>query len=255
LKDVFSKFPLPQDPNTDQLVINGRNQFNYRQEIVRIDHTVNQKLSVLGRFINDSIPTINPAGLFGQANFPGYATTNTNSPGKNLLVRATYVPSPNLLNEVGYAWSYGAIIANPIGLNTFSASPDVVSAITLPFAVTLKRIPNLNFVNGNNAGLFGFAPYRDINRNHNILDNLTWIRGHHTLKFGFSYHRYQKNENDAGGNPSQRAARTLSRCPCAKTRTSPSVARTRAMTRSARTATWPIVSPPGHGPVQIVQPG
>ncbi len=202
LKDVFSKFPLPQDPTTDQLVLNGRNQFNYRQEIIRLDQIVNTKLTLMGRWIHDTIPTINPAGLFGQANIPGFATTNTNSPGKNLLVKGVYAPSSSLLNEAGYAYSYGAIISNPIGLNTFANSPDVAAAITLPFASPLQRIPNLNFQNGNNAGLFGFGPYRDININHNWFDNVTWVRGRHTLKFGFTYHRYQKNENDAGANPS-----------------------------------------------------
>jgi hypothetical protein len=202
LKDVFSKFPLPQDPTTDQLVVNGRNQFNYRQEIIRLDHIVNNKVNLIGRWINDSIPTINPAGLFSQANVPGFATTNTRSPGKNLLVKGTIAASSNLLNEVGYAWSYGALLSSPIGLNTFANSPDVAAAVALPFTPTLQRIPNLNFQNGNGSGLFGFGPYTDVNRNHNWFDNLTWVRGHHTMKFGFSYHRYQKNENDAGANPS-----------------------------------------------------
>jgi hypothetical protein len=202
LKDVFSKFPLPQDPTTDQLVINGRNQFNYRQEIIRLDHIINDQVTFIGRWINDSIPTINPAGLFSQANVPGFATTNTRSPGKNLLVKATITANSNLLDEVGYAWSYGALLSSPIGLNTFANSPDVPAAITLPFVPTLKRIPNLNFQNGNGGGLFGFGPYVDVNRNHNWFDNLTWVRGRHTMKFGFSYHRYQKNENDAGANPS-----------------------------------------------------
>ena len=202
IKDVFSKFPLPQDPTTDQLVVSGRNQFNYRQEIIRLDHIVNDKVSLIGRWINDSIPTINPAGLFSQASVPGFATTNTRSPGKNLLVKATIAANSNLLNEAGYAWSYGALLSSPIGLNTFANSPDVAAAVTLPFASTLKRIPNLNFQNGNGSGLFGFGPYVDVNRNHNWFDNLTWVHGRHTMKYGFSYHRYQKNENDAGANPS-----------------------------------------------------
>ncbi|HZD95847.1 MAG TPA: TonB-dependent receptor, partial [Candidatus Sulfotelmatobacter sp.] len=202
IKNVFSKFPLPQDPNSDQLVAAGRNQFNYRQEIIRIDHIVGPKLTLLGRWINDSIPTINPSGLFGQANVPGFATTTTRSPGKNLLVKGVSAFTSSVLNEAGYAWSYGALLSTPIGLNTFASSPDVAAAIALPFPATLQRIPNLNFQNGNGAGLFGFGPYTDVNRNHNWFDNLTWVHGRHTMKYGFSYHRYQKNENDAGANPS-----------------------------------------------------
>ncbi len=90
----------------------------------------------------------------------------------------------------------------PYRLKYVANSPDVAAAITLPFASSLQRIPNLNFQNGNGSGLFGFGPYVDVNRNHNWFDNLTWVHGRHTMKFGFSYHRYQKNENDAGANPS-----------------------------------------------------
>jgi len=197
LKDVYSKIPLPQDPSTDQLFNTARSQFNYRQEIIRLDHTFSQALSFTGRFINDSIPTINPSGLFGASNVLGYATTDTNSPGRSLLVRLTHAIRPTLLNEVGYASSYGAIESKVIGYSSAQNSPDVVSAIKLPFASALPRIPNLDFQSGD--GLGGFGPYGDYNRNYNIFDNLTWIRGRHTWKFGGTIHRYSKSENDAGG--------------------------------------------------------
>jgi hypothetical protein len=200
LKDIYSHIPLPQDPATDQLTMSGKNQFNYRQELIRVDHTFSPKLMVTGRWMHDDIPTVNPAGLFGFTNVLGYATSNTNSPGKNLLVRATSTFKPTLLNEFGYAWSNGGIVSDPVGTSTFANSPNVVKAITLPFASPLPRIPNLAF--GVGSGLAGFGPYRDFNINHNWFDNLTWVLGKHTLKIGFTYSRYQKNENDAGGNPS-----------------------------------------------------
>ena len=200
LKDIFSHIPLPQDPVADSLIMNGKNQFNYRQEIIRVDHSFSPKLMVTGRWMNDSIPTLNPAGLFGFTNVLGYATSQTNSPGKNLLMRGTWTIKPTLLNEMGYAWSSGGIVSTPVGTSTFANSPDVVKAITLPIPSALPRIPNLAF--GQVAGLAGFGPYRDFNINHNWFDNLTFVHGPHTLKFGFSYNRYQKNENDAGGNPS-----------------------------------------------------
>ena len=49
-----------------------------------------------------------------------------------------------------------------------------------------------------------------------------------------------------GGRPIQRAPRTRRRCPCAKTAISPSIARTRSITRSTRRPTCSGVSPPGH---------
>jgi len=200
LKDIYSHIPLPQDPAKDQLTESGKNQFNYRQEIIRIDHTFTPKLMVTGRWMNDDIPTVNPAGLFGFTNVLGYATSDTNSPGKNLLVRGTATITPTLLNELGYSWSSGGIVSNPVGTSTITNSPDVVAAVKLPIPSSLPRIPNLAF--GSLSGLAGFGPYRDFNINHNWFDNLTWVLGKHTVKVGFSYSRYQKNENDAGGNPS-----------------------------------------------------
>jgi hypothetical protein len=197
LTDVYSHIPLPQDSSTDQLFQSGKNRFNYRQEIIRIDHTFSPKLSVTGRWMNDSIPTINPDGLFNFTNVLGYASTDTNSPGRSLLVRATMSLTPKLLNEVGYAWSYGAIVSHTTGFSNVSASPNVASAIKLLFPSAIPRIPNLGF--NDLSGLSGFGPYGDFNRNHNILDTLTWIQNRHSWKFGFSYHRYQKSENDAGG--------------------------------------------------------
>src|SRR5581483_4590214 len=164
IKDVFNKLPLPQDPVADQLTIAGANRFNYRQEIVRIDHTFNDRLAITGRWMNDHIPTINPAGLFDASDVLGYATTNTNFPGRNLLIRGTITISPRVLNEVGFAWSYGAILSSPIGLSLASNSPDVVSAITLPAPSPLPRIPNLAFDAGSTLSSFG--PYNDVSRNH-----------------------------------------------------------------------------------------
>ena len=196
ITDVWSKVPLATDPVTNQVFNPVRNIFNGRQEVLRLDHTFSSKVSGFFRYINDSIPTQEPGGLFTGDAIPNVGTTSTNSPGHSYLFHATYAITPGLLNEMGYAFSYGAIISNPIGLTSKSNSPDV--SMPLPFTVTLSRIPNVSIQGG--SGLFSFGPYRDFNRNHSIYDNLTWTRGRHTMEYGLSYNHYQKTENAGGGN-------------------------------------------------------
>ncbi|HEV2617241.1 MAG TPA: carboxypeptidase regulatory-like domain-containing protein [Candidatus Acidoferrales bacterium] len=200
IKDFYSKFPGANNPagGPFSLVNPQRNIFNGRQEVIRIDHTFNSKFSVFGRYEHDSIPTQEPGGLFTGDLLPGVATTSTNSPGWQAMGHYTYVITPNLLNDGGYGFNYSAIISNPIGLELSSQSPDVGSAITLPFASTLGRVPSL-LISGIST-ITGFGPYNDYNRDHNVFDNVTWIKGRHTLKFGVSYHHYQKKENAAGNN-------------------------------------------------------
>ncbi|WP_342667474.1 TonB-dependent receptor domain-containing protein [Edaphobacter aggregans] len=68
----------------------------------------------------------------------------------------------------------------------------------MPYTVTLQRVPNLGFADL--SGAAGFGQYRDYNYNHNVFDNLSYIVGKHSLKFGFTYNHYLKSENAGGDN-------------------------------------------------------
>jgi hypothetical protein len=196
LKDIYSNIGLPNS-GTNTLISNVRNVFNHRQELVRIDHNFSPKVTLAVRYLHDSIPTEEPGGLFTGLAVGGIATTRTNSPGYSWVARSVQTLSPSLINEVGYAFSYGAIVSRPIGLALSENSPNVTAAIKLPFTVTLDRIPSIS---PGYSGVAGFGPYDDFNRNHNIYDNVTWIHGLHTFKFGTSINSYQKTENAAGNN-------------------------------------------------------
>jgi len=205
LKDIYSKYSAPNG-TTDPFGFTStlKNIFNFREEIIKIDHIVNKRLSFSGKILRDTIPTQEAIGLFSSGPpIQGVGTTSTNSPGHNYTVRATITLSPTFLIEPGYAYSYGAIVSDPIGLVTTKNSPDVASAVKLPFASKLDRIPNLTFVGATvplgASGPGSFGPYRDFDRNHTAFGNVTKIMGSHSIKFGAIYYHYNKNEN-AGGN-------------------------------------------------------
>ena len=194
IKDIFSKVALPSGTNTLNSLF--RNTYNFEQELVRIDHSFNENHRVYMRYLRDDIPTIEPGGLFTGAVIPGVATTSTDAPGHNWTVHETSTFTPTLLNDIGFNYSYGAIISDPIGLMAATNSTDI--KVPLPFAVTLNQVPNMSFTGGSSLATFG--QYRDFNRNYNAFDNMTKILGPHTLKFGVSYNHYQKTENAGGAN-------------------------------------------------------
>ena len=101
---------------------------------------------------------------------------------------------------MGYAYSAGAIIVNPIGLVSSANSPDVQPS--LPFPNTLGVLSSLTFVSGggNPTGISSVGHYSEHNVNHNGFGSLTKIKGQHTLKFGLSYDHYQKRETNGGVN-------------------------------------------------------
>ncbi|MGD0507563.1 MAG: carboxypeptidase-like regulatory domain-containing protein [Terriglobales bacterium] len=201
VKDIFAKIPAPNNIADQTLTWAGRNIFNYREENVRIDHNFTSKLSVFGRYLDDAIPTQEPAGLFTGLGVPGVANTSTNAPGRNLVVHLTYIIAPTLVNDAGYALSWGAVLSTPTGTISRANSPDINP--TLVYDTGVERLPDIDFCTFTSVvcsqGLTGFGPYRDYNKNHNFFDNLTWVHGRHAYKFGVSYNYYTKDENVNGG--------------------------------------------------------
>ena len=194
---IWAQMPEPNDTvaGTHQFFGTRQSVFNHRQELVRLDHTFSPKWQVMFRFLNDTIPTQEPGGLFTNASLPGVSNTKTDSPGRSYVMKTTNTFGNTWLMEAGYAKSNGAIISRITGLIGQSGS---VSQ-PLAFASTLSRLPSLTFTNGASS-MTGFGPYDDFNRNHNVFANVSKVWNNHTFKFGGTYNHYQKTENASGNN-------------------------------------------------------
>jgi hypothetical protein len=196
IKDIYSKFPLAATNSvtaTTSEFFPVQNLYNSTQEIARIDHTFSDKFSLWGKFENDSIPTTEPGGLFTGAALPNLATTNTNSPGQAYVAHAIYTIRPNLLNDASFNFTQSAIHSTPQGVSAKANSPDINPPE--PYTNTQGVIPSVTMTSG--SSIVGYGPYNEFNKNYNVYDSITWIRGRHTLKFGVSANRYNKTENAA----------------------------------------------------------
>lgn len=190
---IYGNVPLPNAPNVSPytLIAADRNVANFRQEIVKIDHSFSDSLSAFYRFQNDSIPTVDSNALFNSGSgLPGVSVTETNSPGKTHTAQMTYAASSNMIFEGRYAYSYGAILSENVGL---ISNQRTTIPINLPFPNTRDRITSIT---GNGfSNIQGFGPYDNFSNKHKIGGSFTMIRGSHTLKFGADYSQYRKNEN------------------------------------------------------------
>ena len=192
INDIWSK--IPTSPN-NVLVTPLRGIFNARQDMFRIDHNFGSKLNLAFRFLNDSIPTEEPRGLFTNGPLPLVHTTKTNSPGRTWVFRGTSTLSPNVYNEAGFTYSKGAIVSTPVGLASPANSPGIQA--NLPFPSTLSRVPSIVYTGGASS-ITSYGPYDNVSNNYSVFDNLSWARGNDTLKFGGLWNQYRKKENAAG---------------------------------------------------------
>jgi outer membrane receptor protein involved in Fe transport len=118
LKTIMA--PYPPNSGSNQLVESFSQLNNFRQDIVRLDQSVGDKVRVFARFMQDSVPENFPYGLWGTPNYPGADIISLNAPGRNIVANASMSISPKVVNEIEFADSWGAINAGLSGAGNLS---------------------------------------------------------------------------------------------------------------------------------------
>jgi len=190
--------------NNAQVLENVTATNNLRKDTVRIDHYFNEKVHFFARGLEDDMPISAPFGLWAGNNFPGLVNTTVDSPGKNVVGNLTWAISNNLINEVEFVFAQGTYFST-IAPGQFASSlatlgPQLAgasSAWTDPY----NSVPaiSINNLTGFSAGS---APWHERNLDRTYFDNLTWIKGKHTLRAGFQFQQMIKTENAIYGEPS-----------------------------------------------------
>ena len=190
--------PNPANNATgDQLVTNYSQLNNFRQDIIRLDQNIGDKVRVFGRYMEDVVPQNSPFSLWGGNNYPGVETTSINAPGRNLVVNASMTISPKVVNEIEFVDAWGAINATLSGV---ANSPAFNSQLTnnTAYKDPYGRAPNVSITGLTGLGN-GSAPYFERNIDKNIFDNLSIQHGNHTIRTGFTAMWMQKTENGDSG--------------------------------------------------------
>ncbi len=189
--------PFPSNSGSNQLVESYSSLNNFRQDIIRLDQNVGDRVRLFGRYMQDSVPENFPFGLWGTANYPGADVISLNAPGRNLVANASVTISPKVVNEVEFADSWGAINATLSGVGN---SPSFTSQLTgkTAFQDPYGRAPNVAIA-GYTGLTNGNGPYFERNIDKNLFDNLSIQHGNHTIRLGATAMWMTKTENATAG--------------------------------------------------------
>ena len=195
LDNIYKKLPLPTDAFSRALNYPASGVADFRQEIIRIDHSLKTKGSFYYRYERDKIPTVDVNSLFSSgSSLPGVSTSATDSPGRTHTAQFTWIARPNLVVVGRWTYGYGAILSKTIGTMALSVSPITPP---LPYTKTRDFVPT---VSGNGFGsLATFGDYDNFSWKHNFGGDVSLTHENHTFKFGAVYSLYRKNENALGG--------------------------------------------------------
>ncbi|MCU1326031.1 MAG: hypothetical protein JWN34_1401, partial [Bryobacterales bacterium] len=187
-KTIFGYLPLPDDPNTvfnnTRTRSNGSRTPGAWQAVYSIkgDHIVNDKLRVSGMFSRqyfDSYPLVGPipgplAEAFQEFGHIRYWRFN-----------GDYTIKPNMLNHVTVGINQRKLGEGPnLGLPDSYRTATLLPGLTGSGAEKTGAYTKYNTEFGNYGGS---VDTKSPSRTLNISEQLSWVKGRHNLKFGFSY--------------------------------------------------------------------
>ncbi len=178
-------------PNNGAFFFGGNNSpTNLTEQIARVDHQFSNKFSIFGHWISEQISQSYGTSMWSGDNTPSAANTFGN-PSYSAVVHATHVISPTLLNEIAFNYNGNRIHIIPSNLVSAPSGFTFNRLFTGPNQS--NRIPSINLsgVTGSNYTL-NWMPWNNKADDYQIRDDLSWTRGAHQLKFGFSWAIYKK---------------------------------------------------------------
>jgi len=198
---------------------------HWREELFRIDHNFNSHLHGTFRYIHDSWDTVTPTPNWGTVRntFPTVQNKFV-GPGIDMVVRLTQTITPSLLNETVFSYTDahitlsdvngpgGANYQRPAGLGNPNDVGTCTGTVGLIPVCPMGYLFNNGFggkapglvLTGNNQEYGGagftvdtsYMPWEHTNPTYNFRDDVSKVKGKHTLQFGVQYVLAQKNETN-----------------------------------------------------------
>jgi hypothetical protein len=169
-------------PNTDKM----------GSFIIRVDHKMNDKMQVSGRYMfadstqsaplgGYTLPPASGSGLKPDA-FNSIAPTRVQLAG----VTWTYSIAPNKILDVRFNWSrYAQILAPNNKVNPLDLGIDTGPLNPADFGVPPVYASSVTY--GNPGGILGYPLSTRPTQTYDTSGHVTWIKGTHSFKFGGNY--------------------------------------------------------------------
>ena len=203
IMDAF--IPLPNS-GAYNYISSTATPVNWREEQLRVDHNFSDRTRLFVRYTQDAWDTITPNALWAWSDIDTVKTA-FKGPGKSAVVNFAHSLTPNLFSEFIMAYTVDHIdlrvLAGPTSVSgNLARSSSFNAPHIFPSNDGNPYLPSLAVDGGSQVSLgqTWWFPYGPYNSNPIITwkENLVWIKGKHTLKFGAYVERFRKNESFGG---------------------------------------------------------
>ncbi len=177
-------------PTANNTVFQYASPFNWREDLIRLDYMISDRQTLYGRYIHDDFNLVDPFPVGGLPTVP----INRVRPASSYQIGYTYTITPNLINEARGSAAWSGQRRRPVGDTwqrpTYGFTyPQVFNGG--PYEDGIPAVTITGYTNFQGPNFIILSPTTDIS----FADNLTSIRGKHTLKAGLMITRNRKDQN------------------------------------------------------------
>lgn len=167
--------------------------FDFRQDILRLDYRFNERHNVFARYLHDINTLDNPFGISAGSELPTIPSQRTR-PAHGIQLSYTWLIKPTLINEAKFTYSNLDLAVTALGdaylRSTYGfAYPQLYNDGTYANGIPDVTINGFAGFNGPSALQTSLFVDRAVS------DNLTIIRGNHTIKTGGLFFRATNDQN------------------------------------------------------------
>jgi hypothetical protein len=190
--------PKATNSTADTATVPGKQPTKVREDVVRIDHNINDKWSLFGHFIDDQVSQVYSTTAWGGGG-DSYPTVGTNfvNPSYSTLVKLTGSITPTVLLEATFNYNGNKIGFTPNGITSWPSADPLTANSFFPTNAnaTANHLPNISLSTvGTGWGMGSYGPWKNGAEDYAEIFNLSVTKGQHAFKFGGGYNRYIKNQ-------------------------------------------------------------
>ena len=155
---------------------------NIREDVVRIDHSINSKYQLMGHYLHDAMTKSFFPPLWGPGgDYPTVGTAMTN-PSYTAAIRLTQTYTPNLLNETAFLYSGNKITLTPVAGagNSFTLPSGWTANSFFPVANNAGQdMPEIDLQGSplNQTWTESYYPWKNGYEGFDYRDDISWTRG------------------------------------------------------------------------------
>ncbi|HUO35074.1 MAG TPA: TonB-dependent receptor [Candidatus Acidoferrum sp.] len=150
---------------------------------VRIDHKISDQDSLFGRFSYEDQPSFTPSPFQNALDGGAFSDGTEEDSFRSLALSETHIFTPTLVNE--FRFGYNRINSRRLQLNSDQNVSQELDYPGVPFGPNLGGLPQISFSDGTaTVGSSGFLPAIEKQNSYVFNENLTWVHGRHSWKFG-----------------------------------------------------------------------